>query len=70
MYEIYIRQDGTFSCVGRLQDGTEYWDEKSLSAAIISVKKFARAMNGVKIKRSDITIYEQKMVQRWVVREP
>lgn len=68
MYEIYCREDGTFTCVGRLQDGTERWTSLSLDEAIKSLKKFAKVMNGSTLKKGGITIYREKKVMTsvWV----
>lgn len=55
MYKIYLMSDGTFRCVGRLQDSTENWYEMTLKEAIGTMKGFARRRNGVRIKREDIT---------------
>lgn len=62
MYEIMRGTCGKYHCTGRLQDGTERWSEDSLDAAVKSLKRFARVMNGTKIKRSQIDYYENRMV--------
>lgn len=66
MYTIVKRLDGTYLCMGRLQDGTERWEEKSLDAAVKSLKKFAKTMNGArgehKLKRKGITFLKEQQV--------
>lgn len=69
MYQIFINPDGSCSCAGRLQDSTERWTEPTLEKAVASMKQFAKAMNHSKIKRRDITIYEQRQVVQWVERK-
>lgn len=58
MYTIYRMQDGTYHCEGRLQDGTERWISSSLESAIESMKKFAKTMNGTKLKKKGIVFFE------------
>lgn len=55
MYTIYQMPDGTYSCEGRLQDGTERWTKPTLEEAIKSMKGFARTMNNTKLKKRQIT---------------
>lgn len=65
MYTIIELPNGTYRCKGRLQDGTERWErwnESTLDAAIKSMKKFAKVLNGVKIKKRDITYLRPEMV--------
>ena len=54
MYTIVKRLNGTFLCIGKLQDGTERWEEQSLDTAVQSLKKFAKTMNGA---RGKLTVY-------------
>lgn len=64
MYEIFLTPDGKYHCYGRLQDGTENWIEPDLKAAIKSMKKFAKVMNGAKIKKKHITFLRPVQVAR------
>ena len=69
MYTIYCKDDGTFACEGRLQDGTERWTEATLKKAVDSLKQFAKAMNGTKIARKDIAVMKsiQVVETKWVL---
>jgi len=51
---IIIEKDGKYYCEGRLQDGTERWEESTLREAIKSMIQFAEVSNGMKIKKRDI----------------
>lgn len=66
MYTIVKRLNGTFLCMGRIQDGTERWEEKSLDEAVKSMKSFAKVMNGArgehKLKRKHITFLQEQWV--------
>jgi len=66
MYTIVKRLNGTFLCIGKLQDGTERWEEQSLDTAVQSLKKFAKTMNGArgkhKLKRKHITYLQEQHV--------
>lgn len=66
MYEIVKNTDGTFACIGRLQDGTERWTEKTLAGAVKSMVQFARVMNGTKLTRKGIAFYRQRVVRQSV----
>lgn len=70
MYQIFCNPDGTFDCIGRLQDGTEHWKEVTLEAAIKSLKQFAKTMNGTKIKKRGIAYYKLKDEPQWVQYDP
>lgn len=59
MYTIYQMADGTYACVGKLQDGTERWTECTLAKAVASMIQFAKVMNGSKIKKKQISFYRQ-----------
>lgn len=63
MYTIILRRDGKYHCQFRLQDGTERYVEDSLEAAIEHAKTFAKVMNGVKIKKKDITFLREELAQ-------
>ena len=71
MYEIYVRSNGTCACCGRLQDGTERWEEPTIETAYKSMKLFAKIMNNTKIKKKNIAVFDEKPVQKvdWVPRE-
>ncbi len=72
MYIIFKNQDGTFHCHGRIQDGTERWIKPTLEEAVKSMKQFAKLMNGMKIKKKDITFLQpiEKVITEWVKWEP
>ena len=60
MYTIVKGMDGRFHCQGRLQDGAERWIKDTLDEAVASMKKFARVLNGTKIKKKDITFLQER----------
>ena len=60
MYTIYLLLSGKFYCMGKLQDGTERWEEDTLEEAIKSMKSFAKALNGTKIKKKDIEFFKER----------
>ncbi len=61
MYTIIKKLDGTYACQFCLQDGTEYYTESTLEAAIAYAKRFAKVINGEKrLKKKDISFYEEK----------
>jgi hypothetical protein len=62
MYKIIRWWDGKFHCECQLQDGTERWVEDDLEAAVTAVKRFARVMNGTKLKRKGIIFLQPKPV--------
>ena len=62
MYDIYELEDGTFECHGRVQDGTEKWNESTIQEAVKSLKQFAETVNRRKIKKADIKFYRPKKV--------
>jgi hypothetical protein len=62
MYAIYKKADGEYACEGKVQDGTERWTEKTLEAAVKSMKRHAKFMNGTKIKRKHIHYFEPRTV--------
>lgn len=62
MYTIIKGKDGKFHCMFRLQDGTERYTEESLEAAVAHAKRFAKSMNGHKIKRKNIEFLEEQDV--------
>lgn len=65
MYTIMLGQDGKYHCTGKLQDGTERWTENTLDAAVKSMKRFAKTMNGAKIKkRTGITYLREVQVAK------
>lgn len=67
MYTIFVNDNGTCSCHGSLQDGTEKWEAANLTAAVQSMKDFAKTMNGAKIKkRRDITYLKPTLETRVV----
>jgi hypothetical protein len=73
MYEIFVRDDGTCLCVGRLQDGTERWVKPSMREAIKSMKTFASVMNhDKKLTRRGIRVYRPREVVKteWVEVKP
>ncbi len=63
MYTIIKKLDGTFACQFRLQDGTEYYTESTIKAAIAHAIRFAKVMNGTKITKGAISFYEERQVQ-------
>jgi hypothetical protein len=71
VYRIYVA-GSVFNCECRLQDGTERWTETTLETAIRSVKKFAKVMNGTKIKKKDITFLkpQEKIETVWILFHP
>ncbi len=71
MCEIYSMADGTFRCVGKIQDGTERWTCNTLEEAVKSMKRFAKVMNGTKIKKKHIAFFVPKHVAKteWVEQE-
>lgn len=62
MYTIILGLDGKYHCQFRLQDGTEYYTEETLEAAVDHAKRFAKFMNGMKIKKKNITFLRQTPV--------
>jgi hypothetical protein len=62
MYTIIKRNNGTFRCIGKLQDVTERWICSTLEEAIDSMKQFARTMNGTKLKKSGIAYLQEQSV--------
>lgn len=72
MYTIYVLPGGSCKCEGKLQDSTARWEEPNLADAVKSMKMFAQAGNGMKIKKRDIEILMQRQVMRteWVAYRP
>lgn len=74
MYWITERLDGTCWCSYRIQDGTEYFTEKTLDLAIERMIQAAWYMNHGKIDASDISFTREREMLRpatvEVVREP
>lgn len=64
MYKIGLGLDGIYYCEGKLQDGTERWEEKTFQAAIKSMKAFAKAANGTKIKKRQISYFREVTVTK------
>lgn len=63
MYTIIRGLDGKFYCQGKLQDSTERWEEADLEAAIKSMKRFAKTMNGEKkLKKKGILFLQEQAV--------
>jgi hypothetical protein len=63
MYEIYHEQDGSYRCVGKLQDGSETRCFQVLDDAVAWLVEFARFMNHDDIMPSDITYLESQVAQ-------
>ena len=64
MYQIILGLDRKYYCVCCLQDGTERWAEDNIETAIAKVKDFAKVMNGMKIKRKEISFYKEVVTQK------
>ena len=64
MYRILEKANGEFHCEVGIQDGTEYWVEKSLDDAVQAVKRAAKFLNGQKIKKKEIKHYRETVVNR------
>lgn len=65
MYTIVKQRDGTYRCLGRLQDGTEVWEEPALAEAINSLKQFAEVMNhDPRLTAAGISYYREVEVLR------
>jgi hypothetical protein len=56
-------KSGKFHCLGRIQDGTEEWDEDSLEGAVASMIQFGKVMNGMVITLEDISFCQWVSVQ-------
>ncbi len=68
MYTIYLQDDGSYLCCGRIQDGTERWTKATLDEAVTSMKNFAEFMNGEKkLKKKHIAFFRpiQVMKTQW-----
>jgi hypothetical protein len=63
MYRITKLLCGFYWCECQLQDGNERFQERTLEDAIDAVKKFAKVMNGTKIKKKDIAFFKEEMVK-------
>lgn len=70
VYTIYLLDDGTCQCEGKIQDGTERWTDISLESAIEHMKRFAERVNGTKIKKKDIKYYRKEFVYNYVEFKP
>lgn len=68
MYSIYLCEDGTYECHGRLQDSTVRWKENTLKEAIASLISFAKTMNNSKITKKSIAFYKAVQVTetKWI----
>lgn len=64
MYWIREKLDGSFDCSYRIQDGTEYFTEPSMSLAISKMVQAARFMNGGVITKDDISFSVEREVHR------
>lgn len=64
MYWIREKIDGSFECSYRIQDGTEYFTESSLSAAIGKMIMCAKFMNNGDITEDDISFSVEREVHR------
>lgn len=64
MYWIREKLDGSFDCSYRIQDGTEYFTESSLSTAITKMIQAAKFMNGGDITEEDISFSVERAVHR------
>lgn len=60
MYQIIERLDGTFDCSYRVQDGTEYFQSKTLGEAVRSMIQAARFGCGNTITASDISYLQER----------
>ena len=59
MYGITRGLDGRFYCACRIQDGVERWVERTLKEAKRSVKRAAKILNGMQIKKRDIELFKE-----------
>lgn len=70
MYTIYRKNDGTFECHVRYQDGTERTTEPTMKKAIATVILGAKMLNNDTITKGDIDVFREvekvKYVTEWV----
>lgn len=63
MYRIIQRLNGGFECEVSVQDGTERFTATTLEEAKTAVKRSAKILNGVKIKKKSIEVYREEIPQ-------
>lgn len=67
MYRIIETLDGKIRCECQVQDGTERWESRDIETAIREMKSTAKALNHIKIKKSDIAMLKEVTECRCVV---